>query len=205
MEISHKEVLQTQPTMLQGGETHPVRGRQTEIQLVQQQLHAKEKPYKYMECGMSFSISTTFITHQHLHTEGDLTVGRASTATPTSSSAIMFTLGRGPISVLSVGKHFGAACISLSINRRTQRRGPMSVPRVGRGSGPAWILSSISRCTEEGPFCCNDCREGFIHSTDLNIHHRIIPPHIPQVTAEGDLASDIQGEGVSQYLIFMRR
>ncbi|NXY58277.1 ZFP3 protein, partial [Callaeas wilsoni] len=40
--------------------------------MVQQQLHAKEKPYKCLECGMSFSISTTLITHQHLHKEEQL-------------------------------------------------------------------------------------------------------------------------------------
>ncbi|NWV60280.1 ZN528 protein, partial [Malurus elegans] len=36
--------------------------------VVQQQLHDREKPFKCLECGMSFSISITFITHQFLHT-----------------------------------------------------------------------------------------------------------------------------------------
>lgn len=131
-------------------------------------FNAKEKPCKCLECGMSFSISTTFITHQHLHTEEwlcrRLVCGKGLNCN--SSPTIVSTLERGRISVLSVGKNFGAACISLSISGCTQRRDPMSVPSVGRGSGPAWILSSISRCTEERPFRCTDWEEGFIHSSD---------------------------------------
>ncbi|NWV62643.1 ZN544 protein, partial [Malurus elegans] len=36
--------------------------------VVQQQLHPKEKPYQCLECGKSFSQSSSLICHQKIHT-----------------------------------------------------------------------------------------------------------------------------------------
>ncbi|NWI53837.1 ZNF22 protein, partial [Calyptomena viridis] len=36
--------------------------------VVPEQLQAREKPYKCLECGNSFSRSSNLLSHQHIHT-----------------------------------------------------------------------------------------------------------------------------------------
>ncbi|NXH92905.1 ZN397 protein, partial [Edolisoma coerulescens] len=44
------------------------RSSQSSDLVVQQQLHNREKPYKCLECGKSFSQSYRLICHQIIHT-----------------------------------------------------------------------------------------------------------------------------------------
>ncbi|NWV07653.1 ZN239 protein, partial [Ptilonorhynchus violaceus] len=44
------------------------RSRWSSELVVQQQLHTKQKPYKCLECGMSFSTSSSLHIHHRVHT-----------------------------------------------------------------------------------------------------------------------------------------
>lgn len=101
--------------------------------VLQQWIHTGVEPYACQECGKAFREKVDFVRHRRI-----------------------FTLGRSPISVQSVGRPSTVGHISCTTHGLTLARSPMSAGNVERPLPTTLLLSGIIRSTLEKKTC--ECR-----------------------------------------------
>lgn len=101
--------------------------------VLQQWIHTGVETYACQECGKAFREKVDFVQHRRI-----------------------FTLGRSPISVQSVGRPSTVGHISCTTRGFTLARSPMSAGNVERPLPTTLLLSGIIRATLEKKTC--ECR-----------------------------------------------
>uniref|UniRef100_A0A8C3QKG6 C2H2-type domain-containing protein n=1 Tax=Cyanoderma ruficeps TaxID=181631 RepID=A0A8C3QKG6_9PASS len=141
-------------------------------------VYNKERPYKCLECGKSFSNNSYLTFHQKIHSgEQPYKCGQCGKGCRDSSNLISHQrthTGERPYECLECGKSFSQSS-SLTVHQRTHTgERPCKCGECGMGCRDSSNLICHQRThTGERPYECGECGKSFTLSSHLTHHQRI--------------------------------
>ncbi|XP_077779329.1 uncharacterized protein LOC114591095 isoform X1 [Podarcis muralis] len=148
------------------------------ITAVNQMIHKEGKPFRCVECGKRFSLSSTLASHQIIHRAEKpyrcLQCGKGFSQKIHLTSHQRTHTGEKPYQCPECGKSFSEKANLASHHRTHTGEKPYQCPQCGKCFRLSSTLSSHQRIHRvEKPHKCLECGKGFSQKIHLTSHQRI--------------------------------